>query len=41
MRLLAKHQHRTVINISSAPHVDRCIHGPGDFIQTNVVGPSN
>jgi dTDP-glucose 4,6-dehydratase len=36
--LLAKHQPRAVINFAAESHVDRSIHGPGDFIQTNVVG---
>jgi len=36
--LLAKHRPRAVINFAAESHVDRSIHGPGDFIQTNVVG---
>lgn len=36
--LLAKHQPRAVINFAAESHVDRSIHGPDDFIQTNVVG---
>lgn len=36
--LLAKHQPRAVINFAAESHVDRSIHGPSDFIQTNVVG---
>lgn len=36
--LLKKHQPRAVINFAAESHVDRSIHGPGDFIQTNVVG---
>ena len=36
--LLAKYQPRAVINFAAESHVDRSIHGPGDFIQTNVVG---
>jgi dTDP-glucose 4,6-dehydratase len=36
--LLAKHQIRAVINFAAESHVDRSIHGPEDFIQTNVVG---
>ncbi|MEQ1601222.1 MAG: dTDP-glucose 4,6-dehydratase [Methylophilaceae bacterium] len=36
--LLAKHQPRAVINFAAESHVDRSIHGPEDFIQTNVVG---
>lgn len=37
-QLLAKHQPRAVINFAAESHVDRSIHGPEDFIQTNVVG---
>ena len=37
-RLLAKHQPRAVINFAAESHVDRSIHGPGEFIQTNIVG---
>ncbi|KXB30602.1 dTDP-glucose 4,6-dehydratase [Dechloromonas denitrificans] len=37
-RLLAEHQPRAVINFAAESHVDRSIHGPGDFIQTNIVG---
>jgi dTDP-glucose 4,6-dehydratase len=36
--LLAEHVPRAVINIAAETHVDRSIHGPGDFIQTNIVG---
>jgi dTDP-glucose 4,6-dehydratase len=37
-KLLAQHQPRAVINFAAESHVDRSIHGPEDFIQTNVVG---
>jgi len=37
-RLLADHQPRAVINLAAESHVDRSIHDPADFIQTNVVG---
>lgn len=37
-RLLAVHQPRAVIHFAAESHVDRSIHGPEDFIQTNVVG---
>jgi len=37
-RLLSEHQPRAVLNFAAESHVDRSIHGPGDFIQTNVVG---
>ena len=37
-QLLSEHQPRAIINFAAESHVDRSIHGPGDFIQTNVVG---
>jgi dTDP-glucose 4,6-dehydratase len=37
-RLLAEHKPRAVLNFAAESHVDRSIHGPSDFIQTNVVG---
>jgi dTDP-glucose 4,6-dehydratase len=37
-RLLSEHQPRAVVNFAAESHVDRSIHGPGDFIQTNVMG---
>jgi dTDP-glucose 4,6-dehydratase len=40
-KLLADHQPRAVLNFAAESHVDRSIHGPGDFIQTNVVGTIN
>jgi dTDP-glucose 4,6-dehydratase len=36
--LLKKYQPRAVVNFAAESHVDRSIHGPEDFIQTNVVG---
>lgn len=36
--LLAEHQPRAVVNFAAESHVDRSIHGPGEFIQTNIVG---
>jgi dTDP-glucose 4,6-dehydratase len=36
--LLQKYQPRAVLNFAAESHVDRSIHGPEDFIQTNVVG---
>jgi dTDP-glucose 4,6-dehydratase len=39
--LLREHTPRAVINFAAESHVDRSIHGPGDFIQTNVVGTFN
>ena len=37
-RLLAEHRPRAVVNFAAESHVDRSIHGPGEFIQTNIVG---
>jgi dTDP-glucose 4,6-dehydratase len=37
-RLLAEHQPRAVLNFAAESHVDRSIHGPEDFVQTNVLG---
>ncbi|HYP82116.1 dTDP-glucose 4,6-dehydratase [Variovorax sp.] len=37
-RLLAEYQPRAVVNFAAESHVDRSIHGPEDFIQTNVLG---
>ena len=37
-QLLAQHQPRAVVHFAAESHVDRSIHGPMDFIQTNVVG---
>ncbi|MDI6748804.1 MAG: dTDP-glucose 4,6-dehydratase [Rhodocyclaceae bacterium] len=36
--LLAEHRPRAIINFAAESHVDRSIHGPEDFIQTNIVG---
>lgn len=40
-QLLATHQPRAVVNFAAESHVDRSIHGPGEFIQTNIVGTFN
>ena len=37
-RLLAQHQPRAIVNFAAESHVDRSIHGPEDFIQTNIMG---
>ena len=37
-KLLAQHRPRAIVNFAAESHVDRSIHGPEDFIQTNVVG---
>jgi len=36
--LLDKHKPRAIIHFAAESHVDRSIHGPGDFIRTNVDG---
>ena len=36
--LLATHTPRAIINFAAESHVDRSIHGPGEFVQTNVMG---
>lgn len=36
--LLSQYRPRAVINFAAETHVDRSIHGPEDFIQTNIVG---
>ncbi len=35
--LLSQHQPRAVLNFAAESHVDRSIHGPADFIETNIV----
>lgn len=37
-RLLAQHQPRAVVHFAAESHVDRSIHGPGEFMRTNVEG---
>jgi dTDP-glucose 4,6-dehydratase len=37
-RLLAEYRPRAVLNFAAESHVDRSIHGPEEFIQTNIVG---
>ena len=37
-RLLDEHRPRAVLHFAAESHVDRSIHGPEDFIQTNIVG---
>ncbi len=36
--LLARYRPRAIVNFAAESHVDRSIHGPEDFIQTNIVG---
>ena len=37
-KLLAAHRPRAVVNFAAESHVDRSIHGPEEFIETNIVG---
>lgn len=37
-QLLNTYQPRAVVHFAAESHVDRSIHGPADFIQTNIVG---
>ena len=36
--LLAQHRPRAIVNFAAESHVDRSIHGPEAFVETNVVG---
>ena len=36
--LLAQHRPSAIVHFAAESHVDRSIHGPGEFVQTNVVG---
>ena len=40
-KLLAQYQPRAIVNFAAESHVDRSIHGPADFIQTNIMGTFN
>src|SRR6185369_6881438 len=37
-KLLADFRPRAVVHFAAESHVDRSIHGPGEFVKTNVVG---
>jgi dTDP-glucose 4,6-dehydratase len=37
-RLLGEHAVRAIVHFAAESHVDRSIHGPEDFVSTNVVG---
>ena len=39
--LLAEHRPRAIVNFAAESHVDRSIHGPAAFVETNVVGTFN
>ena len=36
--LLTRHAPRAIVHFAAESHVDRSIHGPADFVQTNVFG---
>ncbi len=40
-KLLAEHRPRAIVNFAAESHVDRSIHGPAAFVETNVVGTFN
>jgi len=40
-RVLMNNQPRAIIHFAAESHVDRSIHGPAEFIQTNIVGTFN
>jgi dTDP-glucose 4,6-dehydratase len=40
-KLLVEYKPRAVLNFAAESHVDRSIHGPRDFIETNIVGTFN
>ena len=37
-KLLREHRPAAIVNFAAETHVDRSIHGPADFISTNIVG---
>src|SRR6185369_2269982 len=36
--LLARHKPRAIVHFAAESHVDRSIHGPADFVTTNING---
>ena len=40
-KLLKEHQPTAIVNFAAESHVDRSIHGPAEFVQTNIVGTFN
>jgi dTDP-glucose 4,6-dehydratase len=40
-KLLKEYQPRAIVNFAAESHVDRSIHGPAEFVQTNIVGTFN
>ncbi len=37
-RIMAEHKPDAIVHLAAESHVDRSIDGPGDFVQTNIVG---
>jgi dTDP-glucose 4,6-dehydratase len=37
-RLLTEYRPRAIVHFAAESHVDRSIHGPGDFVRTNIEG---
>jgi dTDP-glucose 4,6-dehydratase len=37
-KLLLQHRPQAIVHFAAESHVDRSIHGPGEFVQTNIVG---
>lgn len=40
-KILNEYQPRMIVHFAAESHVDRSIHGPGDFIRTNIQGTFN
>ena len=40
-RVFEVHQPDAVMHLAAESHVDRSIDGPGDFVQTNIIGTYN
>jgi len=40
-KLFSQYQPRAIVNFAAESHVDRSIHGPAEFIQTNILGTFN
>jgi dTDP-glucose 4,6-dehydratase len=40
-KLLKEYQPRAIVNFAAESHVDRSIHGPAEFVQTNILGTFN
>jgi dTDP-glucose 4,6-dehydratase len=40
-RLLREYQPRAIVNFAAESHVDRSIHSPAEFVETNIIGTFN